>query len=191
MKKIRIALVVGHTEGKDKGAYSETLKTSEFDYWLDIAKRIENLGNIEVHIFDTFTHKIQSYYEREKALADKINNSGVVYDVVFELHFNAASPLAHGTECLHWFASEKGRKIANRVSNYICDNLNMTIRGNNGARALVNKNDRGYWFTYLLRYPAVILEPFFGSNKEDCEKFRDRDKVAKVLNEVFQNLNVA
>ena len=190
MKKLKIALVVGHTEKGDKGAFSETLKTTEFDYWLDVAKRIEKLGNVSVDIYDVFTHKIQSYYEREKALADKINNSGIVYDAVFELHFNAASPLANGTECLYWFGSKKGVQIAKQISNHVAKVHGTTIRGVEGSRALVNKNDRGYWFTYLVKFPAVITELFFGSNKEDCQKFQDRDKVACTINNAILNLNI-
>jgi len=190
MKKLKIALVVGHTKKGDKGAFSVTLNTTEHDYWLDVAKKIEKIGNVNVDIYDCFTHTIQSYYEREKSLADKINNSGVVYDVVLELHFNAASPLANGTELLYWFGSKKGLQISKQISKYISTVYKTTLRGVEGSRALVNKNDRGYWFVYLIKYPAVITELFFGSNPEEAQKFANRDKVACTLHNAIMNLNL-
>lgn len=191
MRKLKIALVVGHTGNGDKGAYSETLKVSEYDYWVDVAKRVEALGNVEVHVYDVYTHTIQSYYERQKALADKINKSGVVYDAILELHFNAASPLANGTECLYWFGSKKGLSIAKQLSKFVSNTYGTTLRGVEGSRALVNKNDRGYWFTYLTKYPAVITEFFFGSNKEEATKFSDRGKMACTLHGAIMNLDFA
>lgn len=193
MSKIkRVALVVGHTTTPkgDKGAYSDTLKTSESDYWLDVALRLEKLGNVKVEIYHLFTHSIQNYYNRQKALADKINGSGIVYDVILELHFNAASPLANGTECLYWFGSKKGKQIAQQLSAYVSKVYGTTLRGDKGSRALVNKNDRGYWFTYLVKYPAVITEFFFGSNRSEALKFEDRQKMANTLNAAILNLNI-
>lgn len=186
----RVALVIGHTVGADKGAYSPILKTAEQPYWLDVANRIKAIGNCKVDIYDVYTHSIQPYYEREKALADKINKSGIVYDAVLELHFNSASPLAHGTECLYWFGSKKGIQIAQQISNIVAKDLGMTLRGVNGSRALVNKNDRGYWFVYLQKYPAVITELFFGTNEDDCKIFENRQRVAEVLNKAILNLNL-
>lgn len=189
MKKFIIALVVGHTVNGDKGAYSDALKTYEFDYWLDVAKLVERMGNVEVHIYDVYTHRLQDYYDRQKALADKINNSDVKYDAILELHFNAASPLANGTECLYWFASKSGLSIAKQLSKHISNVYGTTLRGLEGSRALVNKNDRGYWFTYLTKYPAVITEFFFGSNKEEAIKFADREKMACTLHGAIMNLD--
>lgn len=189
MRNLKIALIVGHTVKGDQGAYSDTLQTSEYNYWVDVAKRVEALGNVEIHIYDVYTHTIQSYYERQKALADKINNSGISYDAVLELHFNSASPLANGTECLHWFGSKKGLSIAKQLSKYVSNTYGTTLRGVEGSRALVNKNDRGYWFVYLTKFPAVITEFFFGSNKEEATKFADRSKMACTLHGAIMNLN--
>lgn len=190
MKKIKVALVPGHTGNGDKGAYSDTLNVSEYDYWFDVAKRIEALGNVQVDIYDMYTHKTQPYYERQKQLADKINNSGIVYDVVLELHFNAASPTANGTECLYWFGSKKGMEIAKQISKFVSNVYGTKLRGVDGSKALVNKNDRGYWFTYLIKYPAVITELFFGSNSEESKKFEDRQKTACTLHNAIMNLKI-
>lgn len=187
---MRVALVVGHTKSGDKGAYSKALETTEFDYWIDVANMVKDLGKgLNIDIYDLYTHQIQNYYNRQSALASYINNSGIEYDYVIELHFNAASPIANGTECLHYFASEKGKKASQKLSKYISDEYGTTLRGVKGSKALVNKNDRGYWFAYLVRYPAIIYEPFFGSNEEEALKFKDKSKQARILHEAILNLS--
>lgn len=188
-QKIKVALVIGHTEKGDKGAYSEALQTTEYDYWFDVAKRVQKLSNqLQIDIFDMYTHTIQDYYTRQKTFADKINNCGTVYDYVFELHFNAASPTANGSECLHYFNSVIGKKVAISITNFWAKKYKTSIRGVNGSRALVNKYDRGFHFVYLVKFPAIILELFFGSNSAEALKFKDRDEVAKNLHSAILNL---
>ncbi|WP_322970321.1 N-acetylmuramoyl-L-alanine amidase [Faecalibacter sp. LW9] len=174
MKKF--ALVIGHTKSKDKGAFSETLGLSEYDYNLMVAKELKALCP---EMFDIYTHEVQDYYQRQKGLAYKVNQKN--YDAVFELHFNAASPLANGTECCHYFNSKKGKAIAELISKEVSLYYKTTLRGVNGAKALVNKQDRGYWFTYLPKAPAVIIEPFFGSNPSEAKLFKDVNLYAHVL----------
>lgn len=181
MKKY--ALVVGHTMVKDKGAYSDNLKQAEFDYNLKVANEIKALCP---EMFDIYVHEVQDYYQRQKGMAFKLNQQN--YAAVFELHFNAASALANGTECCYWFNSKKGKLYAEMISKGVSEAFGTKLRGVNGGKALVNKNDRGYWFTYLPKSPAVIVEPFFGSNTEESEKFRDVKKYAKVLYDVIYKL---
>lgn len=182
----KIALVVGHTERGDKGAYSDYLKSTEFDFWIDVAKRIKELGkSSKIDVYDVFTHTEQNYYNRQKNLANKVNQKD--YDYVIELHFNAASPSANGTECLHYFNSKKGKEASQKISQKIAKVYGTKLRGVYGAKALVNKNDRGYWFVYFPKAPAIILEPFFGSNEESL-KFQDKDKLARTLHEVILSL---
>lgn len=181
MKKY--ALVVGHTSTKDKGAYSENMQISEFDYNLKVAQAIQAMCP---EMFDIYTHETQDYYMRQKGLAYKLNQKN--YDAVFELHFNAASPIANGTECCYYFASKKGLAIAQAISLAVMIEFNTRLRGDQGAKPLVNKNDRGYWFTYLPKAPAVIIESFFGSNTLESEKFRDINRYAKTLFNAIKNL---
>lgn len=184
MNQIKIAIVVGHTPKGDQGAYSPHLQKSEQPFNLGVAANA--LKELAPNTYDVYTHTIQGYYERQKALATLLN--GKAYDLVIELHFNAASPLANGTECLYWFASKKGKEYAQAISAGIAKEYGTTIRGDKGARALVNKEDRGYWFTYLPKAPAVIVEPFFGSN-EEALKFKDEKRYACVLHNILMGLN--
>ena len=181
MKKY--ALVVGHTSTKDKGAYSDNLQTTEFDYNLKVAEAIKALCP---EMFDIYTHTAQDYYQRQKGLSFKLNLKD--YEGVFELHFNAASPMANGTECCYYFASKKGLAIAQKIASAVMIEYNTRLRGDQGAKPLVNKKDRGYWFTYLPKAPAVIIESFFGSNAVESEKFRDINRYAKTLFNAIKNL---
>lgn len=173
MKKY--ALIIGHTKSKDKGAFSDVLGMSEFDYNLKVTEELKALCP---EMFDIYTHEVQDYYQRQKGMAYQLNQKQ--YDAVFEFHFNSASPTANGTECCYYFNSKKGKHLAEIISKGISQEFETKLRGVNGGKALVNKNDRGYWFTYLPKAPAVIVEPFFGSNIE-ADKFKDIKRYAQTM----------
>lgn len=176
MKKY--AIIVGHTNGGDKGAYSTHLGKSEQPYNLEVANALKALDPTK---YDVYTHDAQDYHKRQTALAAKLNAKD--YEAVIELHFNAASPLANGTEALYYFASKKGKQLAQDLSAAVVKDYGTTLRG---AKPLVNRNDRGYWFVYLPKATAVILEPFFGSNAEAL-KFADPKRLAHIINNVLKS----
>lgn len=184
MKVLKVAIVVGHTVGADKGAFSPFLNKSEQPYNTELANALHALAP---GMYDVYTHKLQSYYDRQKFMADVLNKKA--YDLVIELHFNAASPAANGTECLYYFASVKGKKAAQTIAAGIAYCFDTTLRGDKGARALTNKNDRGYWALYLPKAPAIIYEPFFGSNAE-AKKFADVGLHAAELHNIIKNLQL-
>lgn len=181
---MKVAVIVGHTIGADKGAYSTYLKKSEQPYNLEVANALKACAPDK---YDVFTHKLQSYYDRQKFMADVLNKGK--YDLVIELHFNAASPAANGTECLYYFGSAKGKKAAQTIAQGLAYAFDTSLRGDKGGRALANKADRGYWFVYLPKAPAVIIEPFFGSNPE-ADKFKDVGLYASELHNILQNLKL-
>lgn len=179
---MKVAVYIGHTPKADKGAYSEHLKLSEYDYNLKVAKELEVLDK---NTYKIFSHSIQDYYSRQVAMAENTKN----YDVVIELHFNAASKTANGTESLYYFSSKKGKELASILSKNVQKRFCTTLRGVEGTKALLNKNDRGFWFVRLSKPIAVIFEPFFGSNEESL-KFQDPKQLAQVIHESFQMFSV-
>lgn len=181
---MKIALVVGHTNGADKGAFSPYLKQSEQPYNHALAQALKSCAPSQ---YDVYTHNLQNYYDRQKFMAGLLNKQK--YDLVLELHFNAASPAANGTECLYYFASAKGKLVAQKLAQGISYAFDTTLRGDAGARALTNKNDRGYWAVYLPKAVAVIYEPFFGSNVEAL-KFKDVALHASEMHSIIQNLKI-
>lgn len=172
----KIAIVVGHTPRRDKGAFSPYLLQSEQPYNLQVALQLKSLAP---ELYDVHTHTFQEYYKRQAAMSAKLNAGG--YRLAIELHFNAASsPTANGTYCLYWYGSKVGKGVAQHLSEDICKAFSTKLRAVGGAQALVNEHDRGYWFTALTNMPAVIVEPFFGSNIEAL-RFQDTGKYVRVL----------
>lgn len=184
MKKVLI--VIGHTSGKDKGAFSDFLKLSEFDYNYKVYDDLKSLSNNNIQ-YNVYTHTEQSYYNRQLKMSDYVNS--LDFDLVIELHFNSSdSSLANGTECLYY--SEKGQNICKEISEKISSIYKTKLRGNKGSIKLSNKNDRGYWFVFLPKTTAIILEPFFGSNEESL-KFKDTKQYASNLHKIISNLKLS
>lgn len=170
---MKVAIYVGHTPKGDKGAYSKHLGLSEYDYNIKVANELKA---INVNLYDIFTHTIQNYYDRQVHMAKTTKP----YDVVIELHFNAAGETANGTESLYFYSSKKGKELSRILSKNVSEKFGTKIRGVEGTKALVNKNDRGYWFVKLSTPVAVIFEPFFGSNEESLKFSNPRD-LAEVI----------
>jgi N-acetylmuramoyl-L-alanine amidase len=173
---MKVAIVVGH-HAKAKGAYSEFLKDSEFDFYnkvVDWYKRCLN-GSGDIYLHD---ENIGGYITRIKNTARKLNTKN--YDLVIELHFNAATPQANGCETLYYFQSKKGREYAFKFSQIVHEQTGIKVR-NNGLKALTHKGDRGFASVFYPSAPTILIEPFFGSNKKDCELIRDYKYMARIL----------
>lgn len=177
----KIAIIVGHAP-ESKGACSKWL-SPEFDYNKKVADELKKLNP---ELYTIYTHDSYSggYYKMQQSAADKINKEN--FDLVMELHYNSSlSPKSNGTEACYWFASKKGKEYAHIITEEISKAFQTK---NRGIRALANKNDRGYWFTYLMKAPAIIVEPFFGTNEFDSYKFQDYVKYATVLNSILKSI---
>jgi N-acetylmuramoyl-L-alanine amidase len=171
---MKIAVIVGHTS-KSKGAYSKYFKMREFDFYSKVA---ELLNDVDVYFYD---EKISGYVTRVKALAAELNKKD--YDLVIELHFNHfRKASANGCETLYFYASKNGKYYASLFSETLNDYTGIKLR-NGGLKALANTNDRGFHAVYQPKAPAILIEPFFGSNKSDCEKIESIENLACIINE--------
>lgn len=178
MKKI--AIVIGHAKDS-KGACSPYLPC-EFDYNKKVAEELKSINSDKYTIYEHGSYR-KGYYAMVKETSDLINRED--FDLVLELHYNAASPIAHGTEVLYYFASKKGKVYAEILSNGLSKALETK---NRGIRPLYNKNDRGFQAVYLVKPPALIVEPFFGTNEFDCLKFQEPNRYAQVLDGIINDL---
>lgn len=164
-----IAICVGHSRkisGRyDGGAYSVPLKINERDFNLKVAHKLSaNLTRkgIPSKIFDNYAGG--GYGSAMTDVARQVRDAQAVFAI--ELHFNSASPTANGHEWLHWHSSITGADIAKKFENEFKKAFpSIKARGIKPIR----KTDRGGKFLELTHCPAVILEPFFGSNEDDCE----------------------
>ena len=174
-KKKKFAFVIGHTS-KDKGAFSTFLQVSEFDLFKEFAnKHLSEIGDIFLH-----DETITGYTQRQADTATKTTS----YEYVFELHFNAATPAAEGCEALYYTGNTKAQRIAEKFCSLMVHFLDMK---NRGAKSL-NASDRGFGFVSKQKPTALILEPFFGSNEDDCRNFK-QDKYKKVIFDLIEYIN--
>jgi len=92
-------------------------------------------------------------------------------DFAVELHFNSAdSPLANGYEFLYWHKSKRSKQICELFRGVFTKKY--PSHNDRGIKGLTQES-RGALFTRLTSMPAVILEPFFGSNKREWEYFSE------------------
>ena len=100
------------------------------------------------------------------------------YDLVIELHLNAASPSARGTEVLYKSSAGKGfaEKVQKQLSSVFQD------------RGIKERTD-----LYILngsKPPAILIETFFCTNKNDYAKAKgiaNRKKLAKLIADGIEN----
>lgn len=157
-----IAICVGHSRPGDEGAVSvggisERFANSRLAR--QILSKLEDL-NIECEIIDRYQGA--TYGAAMRWLGRKLATIGATGAV--ELHFNSAIPAAHGHEWLHWHESVGGR--------YLAQHLNRCMTAacpTHKARGLVaiGPKDRGAEFLRCTPCPAVIAEPYFGSNAQE------------------------
>lgn len=189
MKKI--ALIVGHNE-KSKGAYSEGLKATEYDFYgkvLDIMfskyEKVFGLSESEIAKIkkDTQIFRVPNTgYSKEMAeVVKRINDEK--FDIAIELHFNAADKKANGTTVLYWHKSAKGLELANAFQDVMSNATGVK------KRALIpikDSSQNGAYGIMNAKCPYILIEPFFGDSKTDTDKV-SADKMADVL---FEYLNV-
>jgi N-acetylmuramoyl-L-alanine amidase len=158
MKKV--AFVIGHTQ-KDKGAYSPHLKKSEWQLFKNLENELKEIGDVFCH-----DAAVKSYRQRQTETA-KLTSE---YKTVIELHFNSFhTENANGAEVLHYFSSVRGKALANQILELWC---NRTGIKNRGSKA-VNLGSGGE-FLRRTKGTALLLEPFFGSNAEDCSRWNEQ-----------------
>ena len=166
---MKVAFVIGHNKNS-KGAYSKELGFSEWDYWNDFyINELCNLGEL-------FNHSLSSSYtSRQKAMADITK----YYDLVFELHFNAGSSSANGVEALIYSGNNKMKIISELYCKLMNEKFSLKNRG-----CKEKSSGNGFGFLKHTKGDAILLEPFFGSNKSDCKKYKHKEH-ALIIEEVI------
>ena len=180
---MKIALTVGNSllkngcytrsDGRSYGGCNEYIWCKAFSKQLE--KKLIEKGNTVSRII--CPEKKFTSYKQEKDYKLNLINKGN-YDLVIELHLNAATPSAEGTEVL--YKSATGKKYAEQVQKQLCK-----IFRDRGTK---QRND-----LYILngtRPPAILLETFFCTNASDYKKAKghiNRNKIAKLVTKGIQN----
>tara|TARA_R110000803_G_scaffold5445_5_gene17915 strand:- start:693 stop:1238 length:546 start_codon:yes stop_codon:yes gene_type:complete len=176
MRINNIAVVIGHHKNA-QGAISDTLGLSEWAFY----KRVSSyLKGVDIYYHN---ENISGYTSRIKDTAKRLNKED--YKLVIECHFNSFEPPANGCETLYFYRSKQGKFYAKHFSELVSEKLGLKLR-NGGLKALTNKKDRGFASVYLPKAPTILIEPFFGSNKKDCDLIGSPKKLAEVINTFVQ-----
>lgn len=181
-KNKEVAIVIGHTS-RQKGACSPRGIPCEWDYNKKVAQYLEDI--VDIYYYDKFS---RGYTSRVKKNAKKLNAKN--YKLVIEMHYNAASPAANGTECLYYFRNKRGKELSQIYSKMFCKKFGTKLRGNGGAKALTNKGDRGFGAVYYPKATTILVEPFFGSSASDVAKVKGKEKEYADLLREFITENV-
>ena len=176
---MKVALVIGHHE-KSKGALAKHFNLREWDFY---KKVVECMGEVNVFYHD---ENISGYTSRIKNTAKKINK--FPFDLIIELHFNSAvHKSANGCETLYYYRSNTSKDYALKFSNIVNEFTGIKVR-NGGLKALTNRNDRGFASVYYTKAPTILIEPFFGSNTEDCKKIESPQNMAVILKTFIERI---
>lgn len=172
---MRILLTVGHSKLKNGSITSADGSKfgggNEYAYCKSLSKYLEKELEANGHEVDRvvcpegdFT---KSTDERTYKLAIE---HATRYDLVIELHLNAASPTAEGCEVL--YKSARGKKYADKIQKQL-----SKVFKNRG----IVKRDNLYMLNQT-KAPAIILEPFFCTNPKEWEYASDhKAKIAKLI----------
>lgn len=157
----KVALVVGHSRRIDsriEGGAVSVGGVSEHKYNSLLADMIQDrLSKKQITSFVVSKAEGSGYTAAMKWISQEIDSRGAT--VAIELHFNSASQSARGSEWLAWHTSKNGQMLASLLAKHSA-RWAIPSRG----VKLRNKTHRGAGFLSETKCPAVIGEPFFGSN---------------------------
>ena len=164
---MKLGIVVGHTNA-DKGASSPTLGQQEYTWNGDLAQKMLAVpSQVERRIFLRDNGGVAGAYAASDAFGS---------DITVELHFNAAhSQTATGTGILYLAGSPRGRRLAVALFARINGVLGLGDWPSGSAGVVTpfqasGQQMRGQRSLTAGRAPATLIEPFFGSNPNDCAK---------------------
>lgn len=175
-----IALCLGHARDGDKGASSTTgIYEEDFNSEvMAITKKKLTILNIPSVMITHYNGG--SYGAAMTFLGNKLKQLNAT--LALEFHFNSAGPTANGFEYLHWATSVNSKSLATYL------NASHSSRGvpfkNRGVTSIKSEGDRGGQFLRKTPCPAVILEPFFGSNKKEVDYYMS-DKGIDLLSTIY------
>lgn len=181
-----IVIGVGHSRYGDNGAVS--------------------VGGVSEHVFNSAVakelHKILAWRQIDCVVIDKYEGNdyssamswvagkvrSLEATLAIELHFNSASPSANGYEFLYWESSVNGRKLALAFADAYRDLFPTATARRERGTFPVGSNSRGSQFLKKTHCPALICEPFFGSNQHEWTIARNNpERIAEAYADAVQS----
>lgn len=158
----KIAIMVGHTEVAPGAKAVEPIGEHEYFFNKKLAAEMLEIAKgkgIEAQVFYRNTGGVKGGYLDLNLWAPTC---------AIELHFNAANGKAKGTCTLYGASNKLSGALARSVQNAMLKVFNRVGPTDRGI-ILLNRNDRGYFNVNQAKCPSVLIEPFFGDEKSDCE----------------------
>lgn len=164
----RTAICIGHSRqinGQPEGGAVSVGGIKEWDYNVALADLIgAHLTRNRLPWFIVDHYKGSGYTTAMRWLAEHLDERGAA--VAIELHFNSAGETARGHEWLYWHRSRRSMALADSLDYELRLQLPPNVMPARGIKPRTAA-DRGAEFLRLTHCPAVICEPFFGSNDDD------------------------
>ena len=172
---MRILLTVGHSKLKS-GAITSADGTklgggNEYEYCKSLSSYLKKALQANGHEVDRVVcpEKVFTSPMQEKQYKLAIEHA-TRYDLVIELHLNAASATAQGCEVL--YKSANGKKYATKVQKQLSKMFK--------DRGIVKRDN-----LYILnqtKAPAILIEVFFCTNRAEWKKGNaNKEKIAKLI----------
>ncbi len=158
----RLAIIVGHTE-RSSGAHALVpIGRSEYPFNKDVARCMEQVAgsrDIAARTFFRDNVGIRGAYQAAAAYQPQ---------AIIELHFNAASAAARGSETLYCELHPHSRRLAQEAQQAMVRVFGRSGSRNRGVKVLT-PGGRGYGnVSAAPGVPSILVEPFFGSNEQEC-----------------------
>ncbi len=166
-----IAICVGHSRQGDRSGAVSIGGVSEWQYNRSVAKHMLDYlasNGVVARIYQDYPRK--GYSAAMAWLGAKLREDRA--SAAIELHFNAATPAANGHEWIHWPASFHGKRLAQCFE----DQFSAQFPDINERGLLARGKGAGSGFLKATPCPAIIAEPFFGSNLNDWRAFDGKQK---------------
>lgn len=156
---MKIAIVIGHNS-KAQGATRVLDGRTEFDWNGELAEMIQSHDPDNIRVFRR--ERGGGYSAEIDRVYAQVDEWGA--DASIELHFNGSvNPQANGGETLS-SGSSGSMALAKQVRERVSKALGNTDRG---VKKLGRK-DRGGRSLWQGKAPAILIEPYFGSNAAEC-----------------------
>lgn len=191
-----VAICIGHSRRidgrREGGAESCAPVSTEWAFNDALGRKIVELlhDRHEIPAILINDYEGDGYGAAMRWLAARLRAEGDI-KLAVELHFNSDDdPDANGHEFLHWHTSQKGKLVAAILA------MEMTLSHlpirSRGVKP-IKSGGRGDQFLRLTHCPAVICEPFFGSNARNWETARANPEIiaaaiAKAIATALQRL---
>jgi len=156
---MKLALVIGHNT-RARGAVRVADGVTEYDWNTNLAEMIKAHDPANIRIFKRqaglgYSREIDRVYAEVDAWGA---------DCSVELHFNAsANSSARG--CLMLSSGSKGSLALAEAMQREC--LRVLENPDRGV-VVRNRHDRGGRSLWQGKAPAILTEPYFGSNRQEC-----------------------